>query len=832
MDLATATEAVDFGEAKKHLPIAWLLEQHGFNLQVVGPRLKCLCPFHEELDPSFNVFASTGGTDLDRYHCWSCQAKGDAIELLKHFEPELVGANGKATAAFFSRIRELIVEVADSGWAGPSGVVPQKPFDAAQAEEIVVASQNDPSYKRIEEFLSFKKEQRGEHAWPYPPSYLMDTWRVGTYGSWWIIPYYDSEQQLIAYKRWTAPEKPRMAVTGSSWSGHLYGDWFPDDDDRPILLCEGESDTWYAHFYVGEVYRVLGLPTGTNSSTAPAERMAGRTVFIAFDGDQPGRSASQKWAEELERHGANVRIVPVPEGKDLSTAGEIEILIRQARPLVKAPPGITETPGGYVHIARTGIETAISNWVFRPERELHGDGTYAYEGKLLPGGNSAVIRAADLESDAKIKKWCNRNGRSWFGSSRDAALLLGKLQASGVFLPAGRLVTVAGLHGDTFVWPGGKIGPEPLTYVPPAADANLEKHIKVRPGPWDTSLIHTMREVQRREVTDPILAWLAVAPLRDLAERFPFVAVSGAHGSGKTETTQTLIHAFAGSYIEATFKSSAHAMSTAVASTNADVVNLEEYRPGGNDKARAAGEQLLREAYTKQSSSKGGAGDNWAALTESIPSAPIIVTGEDMMVEGSHVERMVPIKMDEAYQNPKVFEYLREIGTNGFPYAYRAWLQTKIAQGLISFPLQITPGGPTDLPSRQRYNIGILHFGWSLLQEFMSDNNDRLDDAHFSFVIRDLGDSNKHTPIEEAINWCLGEVDARGFCYPSSDGTEVWVQPESFYVFLSDSRRSQLFTLPGRVPAIKQYMLTRLGGETQHKNGREFIVMKLERLVQ
>lgn len=846
LDVAASTEAVTFEQARRSLPIAYLLEHYGHTISTVetNGRLKLHCPFPERHDggdsnPSFTVF----GEGLEHWSCWSCGAKGDAVDLLKAFEPDLIGLSvgatyeetvaANATTGMFRRVRELITEVVDSGWTGPSTGENVKPFDIDAATEIVDTSQDDPDYARIREFIEFKREQRGRLAWPYSAEYLIDEWRVGTYGTWMVIPYWDVETDLIAYKRWTSPERTRMSAEGTGiWTGHLYGDWRPDDGSLDILLCEGESDAWYAHYHVGHELRVLSLPTGSDTPTAAASRLAGRTVLLAFDGDKAGRRACRAWAEALEGVNADVRIVPVPDGKDLSTAGDIRILLSQSRPPVKAPSGITATAGGYRRSDANGNSTDISNWTFVPERGLHGDGAFAFEGRLRPGGNRVVITSADLASENKAQTWAALHGKSWYGNSRDARKLLGVLQAEDVFLPSGRLVSMAGLHDGTFVWPGGRIGPEPIVYIAPSTDANLAGKIRIEPGQGNPGdLVDLMLAMQKPEITEPLLAWMAAAPLRSLYERFPFVTVTGAHGSGKTETTETLVRAFSGSSIEQTFESTAYAIVTSTSSTNAFLVQLEERRKNARQAALEAGDNIFRAAYTMTPLERGGMGDNFGKLTASIPAAPIIVTGEDMLVEGSHTDRMVQLNMNSDYQNAAAFEAVRAMDCAWFPHMLLTFYRSLMEEGVISLDgIPVVPAGPKDLTTRQRYNIGVLMSGWSFLKTFLSEHNAQLGKLHLEGIIDAFREANKHTPYEEAINYCLGEPDAMAFVrYDKAAGT-VKVQVQNVLVYLGHPSRSGLFTLPGGKRAFEDYCLTRLGGTRTVENMREYIFIPYDRI--
>lgn len=841
MEVASATEAVDYATAKRSLPIAYLLEQHGTAVTVVSAdRLTFLCPFHENNNsPAGSVF----GAHLEHWSCWSCGAKGDAIDMLIRYEPELVTHDDdgkmKHTAALYRRVRELITEVVNAGWTGPSGTGVERPaFDVKEAQEIVDAAQNDPNHTHIKTFIDFKREQRGHAAWPYTTDYLVDEWGVGTWGSWVIIPYYTADGSLLSYKRWTDPARRRFTHGAGIWAGHLYGEHRPDTG-QDIIIVEGESDCWYTHYRVGDRYRVLGVATGAASSVV-VDGMNDRNVLLAFDGDDAGVEATRRWAEALEEAGANVRILPIPQGLDISTAGDINSLIEQAQPLVRPPGGIRPTPAGYTRSSGKGEVTTISNWVFVPKRALRGDGTLAFEGILKPGGDSAVIRTTDLASDTKLVAWAGRYGRAWMGTSNDSRKLLALLQYEAVFLPTGYLVSIAGLHTDTFVWPGGRVGPSPVVYVPPVADGHLENKIHIKPAKWDTELVHTLRDVQNHDVTDPLLAWLSAATLRSIMPgmKFPFVGVSGDFGAGKTETTRLMVQVFSGSQLEQTFLSTPHAIRSAMSSTNALPVLIGERRKGARADSLEAGDQLLRQAWNMQVSQQGGMGQNsWAELTDTIPSAPIVIEGEDMFSEGSHVERVVPLHFKEEGKNPEAFERLMlnafnmrtGVPTTGLPYAYLTYVQSLLASGVFE-DLTIAPQGPKNLADRQRYTLGVLRFGWGLLQSFMSEYNDNLSDPNFDGIIQRYQEANRRTPVEDALRFCLGNAEARTFI-GIADG-EVWVDVPMMFSFLADSRRSMLFTLPGKVPFLKSHLETKFGARYAIRDFREYMVFPLSRIVE
>jgi len=72
---------VDLEALKARLDIVSVIENYGILLKKAGHNLKACCPFHDERNPSFMVYP-----DQNRFHCFGCQVKGDAIDFIMKFE--------------------------------------------------------------------------------------------------------------------------------------------------------------------------------------------------------------------------------------------------------------------------------------------------------------------------------------------------------------------------------------------------------------------------------------------------------------------------------------------------------------------------------------------------------------------------------------------------------------------------------------------------------------------------------------------------------------------------------------------------------------------------
>ena len=66
-------------ERNREIDILNVIEKAGVQLTQRGDKYKGSCPFHSENNPSFYVFPD------GHYHCFGCQAHGDAIDSCGNF---------------------------------------------------------------------------------------------------------------------------------------------------------------------------------------------------------------------------------------------------------------------------------------------------------------------------------------------------------------------------------------------------------------------------------------------------------------------------------------------------------------------------------------------------------------------------------------------------------------------------------------------------------------------------------------------------------------------------------------------------------------------------
>lgn len=803
---ATSTDAaMTAQDVKDRLPIAFVLATLGVPVEPADGKLVARCPFHQDDTPSFDVY----GESLSRWGCYPCGAGGDVLDLIqKHYSihtfPETI-----------DKARELLAAM-PVGWSHPEvRHSAETAFDLGAAEDFVRRSQSaEPD--ALYAFLAVKGAE-SPSLQAIPPDWLQSEFRIGCDQDQIVMPFYTADGTLTAYKYRTASTKS-ISAPGSALVGTYYGEWRDTDPSLPVVLCEGETDTWAAAFHLGAEYVALGLPSGAGSHPSNIERLRGREVIIAFDGDEAGRKGALTWSTTLRDAGCSVFIVPLPDGVDVASLDRPRFWLTLNRPMMPAPDGIIEEAGAYYRPHKE-LPIPLSNWSLDPEIELLGpEGESAYEGIMRPSGRRVTLSSFDLATKTAITQWAIRNGAAWYGSDRDAQQLLGLCQSIGPFLSPGQMATVAGLHDNHFVLPGRTIGPDNWQYVEPPNTIHLDRMMHMSGTDWSPEQVHALRGLHSRKVMDPILAWLAVAPIRSLFHQFPILAVTGSSGSGKTTLVETVLKHFSGALVTTNLTSTTpHALFSFVGATNSLPVWIDEYRPGARKATMDSLQQVIRDAYTGQTSAKGGMGRGWAEVISVSAGCPMVITGEDAFHETSHTERMVLVDLTAKGRSQEALNSVLSWGPTGLPVAYLEWLQHMLIYEQIDWT-------PTPIPTegmspRQQMNMAVLEVGWSILDEFVQyTGGDPLGDPDWGLVTGAAVEAASHNPIKDAIIWCLDEVDAASFIAARED--LVHVRVDNFVKFVENRTK---FVLPGGPEAIRRYLVEHYNGFTNRAmlNGRQ-----------
>lgn len=294
------------GILKRDLPVAYVLAYAQLRPQQSGARVRAVCPFHEDHDPSLEVWLEADGTQ--RWGCWPCGKRGDVIDLIR-------GLWGLGFGDGVAAGRVLLAEAAN--WSGPT---PEQgsSWDVKGASQMVMDAFKHFDSQAVAGLIEAK-------GWQFTPYRLRDL-LCGTAHGRLVVPYFGRNAEVVAVKHRALDGSGTMwAMPGSQLRETLYLEYAdPFLNDRlPVLICEGESDVWTA--LAAENLHPRGLPSGAGSPPYPfVERLAGRRVYLAFDGDEAGDQGAGRWAAALV--GSDVIRIEIPRGYDITSLGSVEWL--------------------------------------------------------------------------------------------------------------------------------------------------------------------------------------------------------------------------------------------------------------------------------------------------------------------------------------------------------------------------------------------------------------------------------------------------------------------------------------------------------------------------
>lgn len=858
-------------EIKAHLPLEWVLEQHGFVFTAddgAGRLIaRCMLPSHAGHDEheSFAVFVypETGTVYCG---CWSCNFQGDVFDFLKVWSSEYSDfsvALRRASVLYDEFMTEVEGEperyqrrLETAGRSLEEQKANAEHFYRVCFQALQMA--HDPRTRTSAIDLMIR-EKIADEVWGWErlsTDGLVARWKLGTTSEnpyLVLIPHlsFDPEDPtgetkvIKGYKTRTGTSKP-YAYKGSDLSA-LYGEWL-DVPGKPVILLEGESDCWTIDAWLRSENRdevVLGLPSG--ASARPKDewiaRLKGRDVTLMFDGDEAGRKATRKWAKALAGAAVHYTVAQLIDGKDASSLTDAEVAT------ALADAATLQLDQNHVHLddvssvfskwvgrGDEAVSTPVCDWGFRPERSLtFPDGTLGFEGTLLPGDRQTLLTAADLKDTRSATAWSNQHGRSWLGTTQHAQGIHHYLQVQAPLLAPGVIAPVIGWHRGAFVWHTGKIGDGYIVYKPEENRAvspdDLRAYVRIKKGAWSIEAVPVLLELNDLDVMMPILAWLAAAPLRSMFSSFPSLAIMGGSGAGKSTLIKTVTGVFSSGALESTLTGTTpHAVQSLSGASNGFPVWFDEYRNGARTSALEAVGQVIRDAWMGQASHKGGQGENKSTVHSFSATAPIIVSGEAEITERSHAERMILLSLDVNAKNPAAMAALKDLGPQtGFGHAYLTWLVQQAKLGMLPLP-PLTDGKlESELLDRIDTNIWALEQGWNLLAAFCRANgyND-LPPADFTVVREAARKLSLEDPLFKAIQWAVfGESERTGVQTMSNGNGDIIVDVPTF---VSAVLKNGQFILPGETAAIRKKIDTEWGADPADPDARVILPKAYERL--
>ena len=319
---------------KNQIDIVDIIE-HFLPVKKMGANYKCVCPFHDDRNPSMSISQSK-----QIFHCFACKAGGDAIKFVMDYEkltyPEAIEkiaqisnfsleyindkvptqkenkhilekANAFYRSEFFKHeaavryiysrgINDAMIEKFELGWAGDSAstirLLQNENIEPKEALEVGIVKQNEKGiYASFIERITF-------------PIYSHTTRLVGFGGrtiSDHPAKYVNSPQSMVFDK-----------------SKLLYGYHLAKQsifEKKQIIITEGYLDVIMLH-YAGFTNAVAVLGAALTTSHLPLLKRGEISVVLCFDGDGAGINAAIKSSRLLSQNEIDGSVVIIKGGAD------------------------------------------------------------------------------------------------------------------------------------------------------------------------------------------------------------------------------------------------------------------------------------------------------------------------------------------------------------------------------------------------------------------------------------------------------------------------------------------------------------------------------------
>ena len=319
---------------KNQIDIVDIIE-HFLPVKKMGANYKCVCPFHDDRNPSMSISQSK-----QIFHCFACKAGGDAIKFVMDYEkltyPEAIEriaslvnfsleytndkaptqkenkhilekANAFYRSEFFKHeaavryiysrgINDAMIEKFELGWAGDSAstirLLQNENIEPKEALEVGIVKQNEKGiYASFSERITF--------------------------------PIYSHTTRLVGFGGRTISDHPAKYVNSPQSvvfdkSKLLYGYHLAKQsifEKKQIIITEGYLDVIMLH-YAGFTNAVAVLGTALTTSHLPLLKRGEISVVLCFDGDGAGINAAIKSSRLLSQNEIDGSVVIIKGGAD------------------------------------------------------------------------------------------------------------------------------------------------------------------------------------------------------------------------------------------------------------------------------------------------------------------------------------------------------------------------------------------------------------------------------------------------------------------------------------------------------------------------------------
>lgn len=270
--------STDLERLRRDVSLSDAAARYGIALQNDGHEYVACCPFHSEDTPSFTVFAGKDG--ISRFHCFGCGEKGDVLDFVQ----KIKGVE----------LREA-VRILGGASAGPN-VAPRKIEARDPYAGIEPIDPPDEPIVRGKRVKLYNPKRKGEQS----------EW--GGFAPSMVFPYCLADGSLFGYVlRHELPggdkETPMVRYGVERVA-----------DGKQVIVVEGEKCADALRRETGRC--VVSWAGGTQGvKHADWSPLAGHSVIIWPDADQPGLDAANAIAAILGGLGCAVRVLAIDCGK-------------------------------------------------------------------------------------------------------------------------------------------------------------------------------------------------------------------------------------------------------------------------------------------------------------------------------------------------------------------------------------------------------------------------------------------------------------------------------------------------------------------------------------
>jgi hypothetical protein len=315
MDLPELTaprpvDMLDPPSLKAQLPLNWVCAQLGIHLNETD---RGLCPFHDDDRPSFRIFFNA--RDIEKWHCYPCNTGGDAFDLIMRVH--------QVDFAEALRLARDYLNDLPTTYEPHNTVRTMKEGPDSWADDVI-RGQDLAREPANHGFLATSTGlcRRGDPRAPNVDSALRAKYGWGAsarQGGGVMMPFWNEQGDLVGCKV-RRTDGSRTSLPGSKFEC-WYGAWRPKVFDV-AFVTEGETDMAWADVFGEPTIAAVDLYALPGSSMPVHPQMMFtlaryHEVVLAYDGDDAGRDATQRWERALAELRIPTTVVNLPEGEDV-----------------------------------------------------------------------------------------------------------------------------------------------------------------------------------------------------------------------------------------------------------------------------------------------------------------------------------------------------------------------------------------------------------------------------------------------------------------------------------------------------------------------------------